>query len=523
MPLHLDNAQFNAFVSFAQNAKDVNSVAGESAPAGPLASRTISVRKDDEMHALVRSNDSRKSNNRVRNLFRDSVVNLFGGESRIPASVKKAMALSDYDKGRPLTARRILVVKAAIDAVKGSVDVRGDNAKIASAVGNLKFDQLPPDIDAAIEEVRAAAADRDSVGMGKDKSSLVDFLGRKRVQQTLVDFAKASGRPLSRTDVRDILFGMVNKGRLVEVERLSAFMASLGTSKIDALANRSPAYAVMEAVPGLEEKLAACRNGADFDAVFEKFGSVIEAHMLIMDAAEDCKARTEDMLVEEFVKATGKDAAFFRDHLPLPAFRTGKGETIRDKIATGAIKASSPREVEAAFRDAARAYVKEHLAAAAEADGVKGLSDAVRESLKYGAIVAQSVKEYHIAEYAPLASKLDLGALKAAVLQKPFSANAASAAFKDMLDGLRTIGKDRFGLDKWRLLGVDGQQPFAAIVLKCALSGEPELTKAIAEHDEEISAGVRDLIPLGSGDAGAMIMAILPAAVPAAKELAAQL
>ena len=37
MPLHLDNAQFNAFVSFAQNAKDVNSVAGESEPAGPRA------------------------------------------------------------------------------------------------------------------------------------------------------------------------------------------------------------------------------------------------------------------------------------------------------------------------------------------------------------------------------------------------------------------------------------------------------------------------------------------------------
>ena len=127
------------------------------------------------------------------------------------------------------------------------------------------------------------------------------------------------------------------------------------------------------------------------------------------------------------------------------------------------------------------------------------------------------------AEYAPLASKLDLGALKAAVLQKPFSAEAASSAFKDMLDGLRTIGKDRFGLEKWRLLGVDGQQPFAAIVLKCALSGEPELTKVLAEHDEEISAGVRDLIPLGSGDAGAMIMAILPAAVPAVKQLAAQL
>ena len=523
MALHIDNAQFNAFVAFAQNAKDVNAVAGDSAPAGPLASRTISVRKDDSMHAFIRSDDSKQSNDQVRDLFRNSVINLFGGESRVPENVKKAMALSDYGKGRPLTARRILVVQAAIDAVKGKINVQGDNAKIASSIGKLKFDQLPPDIDAAIEEVRAETEARGSAGMGKDKGSFIDFLGRQRVRQTLNDFAKASGRPLSRTDVRDILRGMVNNGQLVEVERLSAFMASLGTSKVDALASRAPAYAVMKAVPGLAEELAACRSGADFDAVFKKFGSVIEAHMVIMDAAEDCKARMEDVLVEEFVKATGKDEAFFRDNVPLPAFRTGKGETIRDKIATGAIKANSPREVEAAFRDAARAYVKEHLAAAAEADGVAGISDAVRESLKYGAIVAQSVKEYRIAEYAPLASKLDLGALKAAVLQKPFSAEAASAACKDMLDGLRTIGQERFGLDKWRLLGVDGQQPFAAILMKCALSGEPELTKVLAEHSEEIFAGVRDLIPLGSGDAGGMIMAVLAGAMPAVKQLAEQL
>ena len=33
MPLHIDNAQFNAFVAFAQNAKDVNTVVGDSAPA----------------------------------------------------------------------------------------------------------------------------------------------------------------------------------------------------------------------------------------------------------------------------------------------------------------------------------------------------------------------------------------------------------------------------------------------------------------------------------------------------------
>ena len=48
-------------------------------------------------------------------LFRDSVASMFGGEAKIPESVKKAMILGDYNSGKPLTARRILAVKAAID------------------------------------------------------------------------------------------------------------------------------------------------------------------------------------------------------------------------------------------------------------------------------------------------------------------------------------------------------------------------------------------------------------------------
>ena len=41
---------------------------------------------------------------------------MFGGEDKIPAGVRDAMKLQDYGKGRPLTARRILAVKNAIDA-----------------------------------------------------------------------------------------------------------------------------------------------------------------------------------------------------------------------------------------------------------------------------------------------------------------------------------------------------------------------------------------------------------------------
>ena len=104
MPIQLDNAQYNAFVSFALGANDENAIAhaAGAAPADPLAGRTISARTGDSVHALTRTTDSRKANDAARELFRKAIVQIFGGEKRIPPSVRKAMILSDFGKGRPL-------------------------------------------------------------------------------------------------------------------------------------------------------------------------------------------------------------------------------------------------------------------------------------------------------------------------------------------------------------------------------------------------------------------------------------
>lgn len=60
-----------------------------------------------------------------------------------------------------------------------------------------------------------------------------------------------------------------------------------------------------------------------------------------MAEAARVKARSEDMLVEEFVKATGRDEAFFREKIPLAKFRADVAGDIRDKIADGRIPVTS--------------------------------------------------------------------------------------------------------------------------------------------------------------------------------------
>ena len=120
------NATFQEFVDFA---KLKDTMGGDKAIArvttgvniaeGALEGRRITASNTDSVRGLFkwfRSADDKAANNEARKLFKDAIIDMFGGESKIPPAVKKAMILSDYDKGKPLTARRILAVQTAIDA-----------------------------------------------------------------------------------------------------------------------------------------------------------------------------------------------------------------------------------------------------------------------------------------------------------------------------------------------------------------------------------------------------------------------
>ena len=116
------NEQFNSFVEFAQKAMTMGNTkavaranATVAGPNGGLASRTIKAATTDKAFAFTRSAGDKADNNITRDLFRQSVAAMFGGEGRIPDSVRKAMLLKDYDAGKPLTARRIMAVKQAIE------------------------------------------------------------------------------------------------------------------------------------------------------------------------------------------------------------------------------------------------------------------------------------------------------------------------------------------------------------------------------------------------------------------------
>jgi len=111
--------QLSAFTKFANvriNAEDKNAVACITQDGGNV--QEISKNSLDKPYAffpLVRSRTNKQMNNETRALFKNTIANLFGGEDKIPQSVKDDMHFGTFDgKGHPLTAKRINIVKNSI-------------------------------------------------------------------------------------------------------------------------------------------------------------------------------------------------------------------------------------------------------------------------------------------------------------------------------------------------------------------------------------------------------------------------
>ena len=109
--------QYQQFVNFASadGVKSGTILASQKAQNGDLT--IVAKTKGDFFGNIWRNKDTRDANDAIREAFKHSIVNLFGvtNEDQLPDSVKKAMKLDDYGKGKPLTARRILSVKTAVD------------------------------------------------------------------------------------------------------------------------------------------------------------------------------------------------------------------------------------------------------------------------------------------------------------------------------------------------------------------------------------------------------------------------
>ena len=108
MAIDINNANYKLFTDFAAAAaKQTTRAAIGTLLAEDGEVRTVRAStRWDFIGNVGRLSATKADNNAVRNLFRKTIADMFGGEDRIPANVKDAMKLGDYGHGKPLTARR---------------------------------------------------------------------------------------------------------------------------------------------------------------------------------------------------------------------------------------------------------------------------------------------------------------------------------------------------------------------------------------------------------------------------------
>ena len=145
------NATFNQFVNWAQSKTDENATAlaqnaiGQKGPA-----LTVSEHAGDKIGVagwFKRTSAMQRENNTTRAIFKNAVIDMFGGLSKIPESVRKAMELDNFNGGgKPLSARRIMLVKTAIDNLNAgtSPSAGTDPAKIIADALKMNAGGLLP-------------------------------------------------------------------------------------------------------------------------------------------------------------------------------------------------------------------------------------------------------------------------------------------------------------------------------------------------------------------------------------------
>lgn len=125
--------QFEKFAQLAASASKGSSAVRFLGYDGTATVRDVVVTTSDKVGKIGRSVSVKEANNTTRAIFRQSVAAMFGGEDHIPNTVKAVMKLGDYGKGKPLTARRILAVRAAVEDALKSFPLMKPNISAPSA------------------------------------------------------------------------------------------------------------------------------------------------------------------------------------------------------------------------------------------------------------------------------------------------------------------------------------------------------------------------------------------------------
>ena len=538
--------QLNAFTQFAADfgfkSKKVAQIDDAARIDGTF--RNIKASASDKAYVFRREQSDKDANNAVRRLFKQTIIDLFGGENRIPEDVRKKMELGDYGKGKPLTARRIAMVKDAVIKVlvknkDGIIDEKGNarlageiigdmrgleeavkkpakgrnaiedenaihdrmnvkapakqkpayaiyNQKIADDIRGDGFNNLPRDIQRAFDDVIAEINDLCGEGTVTSKGKLKTFVGSAPLCTELDARAKVFKRNLKYDDMCTILRNIIRKTNAVEAHALSKF--------VNKKLSKAVVNSLLQNIPGLKDELRRCNSGAAINATLERYREPIEMRLRIAATIDRFEmGGAKELLIDEYAKATGLSREKLSEILPLREY-SGGNSTLISEMKSGKSPAQSDEEIEQAFRDNAKEYLRVRQDIAREVDLFDDIPEKVRENIRLSALTATTIKGFSLSKCHDCATDLDIHPFQSAIEAKPFSVDNAVTAMRQLFKQIDDFGKARLidgsGKNLWASYGADDIQQFAATVMKFALADKPELVEALKTHADEIRDGV---------------------------------
>lgn len=165
--------RFQVFADFAQknveagNKKAIANAARMETPVGKKAFVVVASETDKVGGVFTRSMEEMSANNATRAIFLKEVVKIFGGSDKVPPNVRDALNLIDYGHGQPLTARRILAVKTAIDEFRAA---QGAGEKAPAQAGREVMKAATASKTMAAKKTKAADPDMKSLKISSAKA-----------------------------------------------------------------------------------------------------------------------------------------------------------------------------------------------------------------------------------------------------------------------------------------------------------------------------------------------------------------
>jgi len=246
-------------------------------------------------------------NNEVRELFKQAIADMFGGPDNIPDSVKDAMKMADFGKGKPLTARRILAVKTAVDQVAAAE--RQAEAKMNDCIAKGKVDISK--LNLAFKDTKEAANDLVEVAFNAcdGNTDAMDILSGSKFAALKKTIMGGDGFLRSTEDVQKKVKNLVaNLDELKGLSKTNPRIYDLGKAMLRTLGKPVPKGMITKILQSTGDapladlkKLSATSSGMAIHKAVKQLGKFIFETMVSSGADAKLDGAEEKEHVRQFI------------------------------------------------------------------------------------------------------------------------------------------------------------------------------------------------------------------------------